>query len=315
MGAPADSFTRQCEGSIGIAWTHGSWPVYDATGVETTRAFVRNPPFIDEPGRWVGIPEWKPRVLTGFWPWDFIVGIIESNKTISVPWHPDWKTPGGTQPGAADNGVIVTLPETGVWWEIQGMAPATNYRWRADALARLAPGVTPNGSQGPWAKLDGLLRASWLRGPWPGPVRLVCRDVQWGPLGTAVPGAKVEHPRPGQPYQGITLPVGNDPSLLPCGQKLKWVPRNENSIEQWLDDEKVPANSQLRVSKRWFAIGLRDQGMRLSESGTGARPMLESAGGVNPLERAEFIKCGVGDELTAMNLGRNIGKYGTWVEA
>lgn len=312
MGAPADSFTRQCEGSIGVMFGAGSWPVYDSTNVTGRRTIVRNPPFLDESRRWLGVTEWRPRSLTGIWIIDFIVGIHEANKQVEIPWDPTWRTPGGTQQHAADNGVIVTNPD-GTWWEILGMAASSRGKFRVDGAVKLGPAVRPHGSQGPWAKLDGLLRASWLRGPWPGPVRMAARDVQYGPRGRAVPGAWVEHPEDRQPYAGITLPPGNDPTLLPCGQKLKLV-ITDAAIEQWLEDEGVPVDSALRVSKWWFAIGLRDQGVRLSESGTGKRPALESAGGLNPLERAEFQRYGVPDELTAANLGRNIGNYGYWIE-
>ena len=79
-----------------------------------------------------------------------------------------------------------------------------------------------------------------------------------------------------------------------------------------LDAEKIAENTALRVSKRWFARGLREHGMRLSETGTGF-PILESTGGANPAEKAEWGKCGVKTEQDANNIGAGIFRFGELV--
>lgn len=298
---------------IGFTLGHGSWPVFDARQATTRRAIVRNPAVLDEPARWTGT--WQPRHLTGIWFIDYFAGIGEANKQVGIPWNPDWKGPGGTQPAAADNGIIITDVD-GSWWELLGMAPASwpqpSGAYRVDGCSHLRPGDKVQGSQGPWPKLDGLLRPSWLTGPWPGPVRLVGFNVAYGPGAKAAPGARVEHPRPGLPSgYAVALPSGDDPRMLRCGQPLK-VRITDQRIEEWLDSELVPLNSTLRVSKRWAAIGMRTHGMRLSETGTGP-PILESSGGA--VDAAEWKACGISTEADANNLCRNLFRFGELVAA
>lgn len=294
--------------SIGITLGHGSWPVYEAKA-STRRVLVhRNPALVRESGRWQNIAGWGPvPVIDNGGMIDAAVGAWAAFQTIWMPLDPTWKQVGGTQGQSSDNGmIIVDGPNR---WEVQGLAPSGS-NWRVDAISYVAPGRRSQGSQGPWSKLDGLMRPSWLSGPWPGPVRLVTFNPQYGPGARAVSGARVEHPRADQREAWVRaiLPTGDDPRMIPCGQVLR-LDITDAAIERWLDAEKVPTMSQLRVAKRWFAHGLRDHGMRLSETGTGD-PILESSGGANPVEMAAWRDRGVVDEATANNLGRGIFGFG-----
>lgn len=319
---------------IGITLGHGSWPVYQAPAKpKAWRLFWRNPDgdLWDQPGRFGTIESWFPK-MTGMWWVDFPKTMTALRSPLVVPWDPAWTEVGGTQSASADNGIIIELPD-GTAYELQGMAKLnvataahvnartffsgapTAEHYRIDGVFFRNGRNKPQGSQGPWSKSDGLMRPNWLRGPWPGPVRLVGYNVQFGPTATAVKGARVEHPKAEQPYRNhpVTLPMGNDPRMIPCGQLFK-LDITDAEIEKWLDVEKVPPNSQLRVSKRWFAIGLRDHGMRLSETGTGF-PILESSGGANPVEKAEWAKYGVNTEADANRLGAGVFAHGRLVAA
>ena len=329
-----DQWTRGAGPITGIGTTmgHGSWPIYEAPAKPTSwRVFWRNPDtnggdLWSQPGRFGTIRQWFPK-QTGRWWVDMPANVAALRTPLLIPWDPAWKEVGGTQQQSPDNGVIVKVGAA--FYEIQGMAALNwisaahvNARtfmsglpkvgdYRADGINYNDGTTVPQGSQGPWSKLDGLMRPSWLRGPWPGPVRLVGFNVQYGPDAVAVPGARVEHPLPGQPYPDGNLPAGNDPRMIPCGQVFK-LRITDIGIEQWLDAEKIAENTALRVSKRWFARGLREHGMRLSETGTGF-PILESTGGANPAEKAEWGKCGVKTEQDANKIGAGIFRFGELV--
>lgn len=191
------------------------------------------------------------------------------------------------------------------------MAQAAGWSWRVDGLSHCSPGVAVRGSQGPWSKRDGLLTPAHLSGPWPGPIRLVGFNVQYGPGATAVPGAWVEMPQASQrgPAERKILPTGNDPRMIPCGQQFR-LNITDDDIEAWLDDQGIAENLTLRVSMRWFAHGLRDHGMRLSESGTGY-PIIESTGAVNPAEASAWAARGVTTQAQASGIGANLLRYGT----
>lgn len=323
---------------IGFTLGHGSWPVYEAPAKPSQwrtvwRAPVTTPTEGDwwaSRGRFGSIPQWFP-APTGL-PWlDWPASIAATRWALILPWEPSWREVGGTQAQSADNGCIIVMPN-GSRYELQGMAKlglsatAANFRtffsglpapdhYRIDGVYWSGSGQAPQGSQGPWSKLDGLMRPDWLAGPWPGPVRLVGFNPQFGFGATAVKGARVEHVHAEQREQWVRdiLPTGNDPRMIPCGQRFK-VDITDDQIEQWLDAEGIPQNATLRASKRWFAIGMRTHGMRLSETGTGD-PILESSGGVNPTEAAAWKARGVSSEQIANQIGRNLFRYGTLVAA
>lgn len=286
---------------IGFTLGPGSWPVYDAKEATTRRPICRNPNLIDESARWPGIESWKARRLTHS-IFDWLGGIAEAAKQVAVPWNPKWAMVGGTQPQSADNGIIIV--DGDVRWEMQGLR-YDGAQWRVDAMARITPGMPVRGSQGPWSKLDGLLRPKWLDGPWTGPVRLVGFNVSWGPMGIAVPGAWVEHPGKNIPYPKVPT----DQSLnVPCGQVLRF-DITDDAREQWLTDTGVKLDSALARAKRWGVIGLREHGMRLSESGSGY-PILESSGGANPTELAKYRDVGVSSERIANQFFAGLWPYG-----
>lgn len=319
-----DNWTRDAPPLTGIGFTlgHGSWPVYTAPAKPTTwRTFWRNPDgdLWDQPGRFGTIGQWFPRP-TGMWWVDIPASLAALRVALLLPWDPAWTEVGGTQAASADNGIIVELPD-GTAYELQGMAklnaatvlhlnartlfsglPTTDH-YRIDGVFYRNGRNVPQGSQGPWSKSDGLLRPSWLSGPWPGPVRLVGYNVQHGPGATAVKGARVEHPK-----AWSNLPVGNDDRMIPNGQVFR-LDITDDQIEAWLTAMKVPTASKLAVSKRWFARGLRTHGMRLSETGTGF-PILESSGGANPVEKAEWAKVGVSTDALANRIGEGLFTHG-----
>lgn len=253
---------------------------------------------------------------------------IDAIRTpLVLPWGNAWAGAGGTQSTASDNGLIINI-DAERSYEIQGLAPLSvtdvvqiNARalapvaslgdYRCDAIAARAPGVKAHGSQGPWWKRDGLLRPDDLSGPWREPKRLVAFNVAYGPKATAAPGAWVEHPEATAPYEG--LPASGHPDLVPCGQRFL-LDITDAEIESWITGEGVPTRTNLAESMRWFARGMRSQGMRLSESGTGV-PFLESTGGVNPAERSAWAARGIVDEQTANRIGRNLFAYGKLVAA
>lgn len=315
--------------SIGFTLGHGSWPEWSAKNATTTVRLWRNPngDLWDQPARYGTIGVWRPRIARPQW-WDFLRQIqqyqfdLAAIRTpLTLPWGKNWSGAGGTQAASSDNGCIINI-DAERSYEIQGLCPLSatdvlqiNARalatvaylgdYRCDGVAARAPGVRPVGSQGPWWKRDGLLRPDHLDDrPWAGPVRLVAFNPSWGPLGIAVDGARVEHPGPIPAYEG--LPPSGHPDLIPCGVVLKLDITNE-AIDRWVADE--TADPLLGRSMRNFARGLRSQGMRLSESGTGV-PFIESTGGTVPSERSAWAARGIVDEQTANRIGRRLFAYG-----
>lgn len=171
--------------SIGFTLGAGSWPVYDGTRAKGWRVFWRNPDTSNgdlwfQTGRFGTISKWFPR-QTGNWWNDIPANLAALRSALVIPWDNTWSEVGGTQQQSADNGFIVQLGDTA--YELQGMAPlntwtaaAVNARtfmsglpkvgdYRADGINYNDGTTVPQGSQGPWSKLDGLMRPSWLRGP------------------------------------------------------------------------------------------------------------------------------------------------------
>ena len=67
----------------------------------------------------------------------------------------------------------------------------------------------------------------------------------------------------------------------------------------------VRVPGELRAAKARFARGLRDHGMRLSETGSG-EPIIESCGAVNPVDRKAFALLGITTETQANQLGAGL---------
>lgn len=316
---------------IGFTLGAGSWPEWDGSATSSRLRLWRNPAVWDEPARYGTVTAWKvPHYSDPLQ--QFYAAVYAARTPALIPWGPGFSGAGGTQPQSADNGCIVRVTADGARrFEMQGLAPvndldvfAINARgfggderrarigdWRCDAVTEIAPGVTVHGSQGPLSKAQGLLRPQDLAGPWTEAKRLVGFNVQWGIGAKAAPGGRVEHPRHQQPYGApIVLPEGDDPNMMPSFTPLLF-DITDGDIERWLADEKVDLNSMLAVSKRWFAIGLRDHGLRLAESGTG-NPIIESNGGVNPTTAKQWAARGVISEQVANDIGRGLFRYGTW---
>ena len=173
---------------IGFTLGHGSWSVVQAPAKPTAwRTFWRAPVTTPTEGDWWSsrgrfgtIPQWFP-APTGL-PWLDIPAALGALRTALVlPWDRSWTEVGGTQAQSADNGMIVVMPD-GTRYEFQGMAPlgmvgavAANIRtfwsglpapdhYRIDGVYWSGSGQAPQGSQGPWSKLDGLMRPDWLAG-------------------------------------------------------------------------------------------------------------------------------------------------------
>jgi hypothetical protein len=314
--------------SIGFTLGHGSWPEWSAKNATTTVRLWRNPngDLWDQPARYGTIGVWRPRIARPQW-WDFLRQLEQYRNDLTairtplmIPWGRGWSGAGGTQAASSDNGCIINI-DADRSYEIQGLAPLNaadvlqiNARalapvasigdYRCDGIAARAPGVRPHGSQGPWWKRDGLLRPEDLSGPWREPKRLVAFPVAYGASARAAAGAWVEHKGAIPAYEG--LPPEGHPDLIPCGTRFL-LDITDYQIEQWIMGEGV--DTLLADSMRWFAKGLRSQGMRLMESGTGV-PFIESTGGTVPAERSAWAARGITDEVTANRLGRNIWRYG-----
>jgi len=295
---------------IGFTLDEWSWPRWDAAATTGWLRVWPNPDLISAPARWTGTG-WGAKM-----PLDPLV----------IPWGPGWRGGGGS-----DNGVIIagrngeTITAQGLaplaWWHRLQISAATWWRanltewdWRADAISITRPGDQVRGSQGPWTKLDGLLVPELLASdaPWPGPLRLVAVNGQWGPGATAAPGAWVEHPGPARyGHMAAEVPSGADPRCIPCGSVIR-LDITEQQISRWLDAAK--ATGRLRETKARFARGLRDTGMRLSETGSG-EPIIESCGAVNPVDRKAWASLGVTNNIEATQLGAGLFTHGTLREA
>ena len=285
---------------IGFTLDNWSWPRWNAADAKSSLRIWPNPDLVGEVGRWHG---------TG---WNGSMPIVP----LTVPWGTGWRGGGGS-----DNGLIIidgarTITLQGLaplsWWHRAQIVLGSRFRsqpsewdYRADGIGTTGPGTAVRGSQGPWTKLDGLLTPEHLASddPWPGPLRLVTANPQWGPGATAAPGAWVEHPGP-KPvgYMAPEVPSGPDPRTIRCGQRL-FLDITNAEITRWLDTSRVPG--ELRAAKARFARGLRDHGMRLSETGSG-EPIIESCGGVNPVDRKAFALLGITTETQANQLGAGL---------
>ena len=176
----------------------------------------------------------------------------------------------------------------------RAMAPVASFgHFWCDGVGRRVPGLVGTGSQGPIWKRQGLMRPNYLAGPVDDCIRTVIynavrhrRDPRTQRLGRA--------PRPRQPYRNhpVTLPMGNDPRMIPCYQGWRLV-ISDSQIQAWLDWS--GATGVLRESKWWLAVNLRGDGrratMRAAESGTGW-PIFESSGGVQLDELAAWRRVG-----------------------
>lgn len=316
---------------IGIAWTAGSWPVWDGREVEGRKRLWRSLDHWTEPGRFGTVEEWFSNHTV---PRGAILRNTPTAKRtpLRIPWVSSWRGAGGTTSNQ-DNGFIVRTGEN-TYVSVQGARTidaftAAFYNFLngsndvqagdfiADAIRIVAPGIPKYGSQGDeWSKKDGLLEPDWLAGPWPSAVRTVAVNVMLDPGAQAAPGGHVEHTasrRNADPTLPIDLPAGFNSRMVRPFSLLK-LDITDEAIEEWLDAEGVPEMSTLRVSKRWFAIGLRDHGLRISESGTGV-PIIESTGSYNPATKAAFAAVGVTSLSIARNLGQNIFDYGTLYDA
>ena len=253
------------------------------------------------------------------------LGCEDAARSAGDPVGPGWRGGGGS-----DNGVIIagrngeTITAQGLaplaWWHRLQISAATWWRanltewdWRADAISITRPGDQVRGSQGPWTKLDGLLVPELLASdaPWPGPLRLVAVNGQWGQgdrrtrcVGRAPGPARYGH-------MAAEVPSGADPRCIPCGSVIR-LDITEQQISRWLDAAK--ATGRLRETKARFARGLRDTGMRLSETGSG-EPIIESCGAVNPVDRKAWASLGVTNNIEATQLGAGLFTHGTLREA
>lgn len=340
---------------IGIAYGPGSWPPYDADEATMTIDVMPSPAYPDSDGRYATTPTWSTdahlatpggRLTKDPARRRLPAGLLHIEKdgndsvvaveSSGIPWNPAWRGAGGTQWERADNGIIIENGD-GTAWVLQGLRLAQwwdlvqlNVHFRttkikqgtyvADAIRFVSPDRVQRGSQGPWSKLDGLLRPEHFSGELPPPpwISFVGFNVAHGPGAKPYPhdGALVEHPGKGQRAKAgglpVKLPEGDDPRMIRPGQRFTFAISNEQ-IAQWLDDENVPPTSPLRQTKRRYATLLRDVGLRVKETGTG-QPIVESTGGVNPAEAAKWAAIGV-TAATARDLGRNLFRYGTIQEA
>lgn len=331
--------TRPLDG-IGITLGHGSWPIWHQDDATTTLRVWPNPAHWDEHARFGTVPAWALRTGHATPGGRLTPDRAARSNPAVIPWNPSWSGAGGTQWERADNGVIVAMRD-GTAWTIQGSRPghiadaiaitARTLRlegWAlraavtkpgdmvADAIRHIAPGITQRGSQGPISKLDGLLRPHHLAGPWGHPVRLVGFNVAHGPGATAAPGGWVEHPGRGERARAgglpVALPEGPDPRMVRPFTLLR-LDISDQGIDAWLDAEGV-TDPVLRTSKAWFAVGLRDRGMRLAETGTGS-PILESSGGINPAERQAWADRGIRTDHDARTLGAGLFTHGRLYDA
>lgn len=338
---------------LGITLGHGSWPIqpgWDKTRATGNIVVWPNPDVgtvRENPGRFGTIAEWKPKRATGWFLFDFFRQLkqfaldLEAIRTpLLVPWGPGFSGAGGTQPESPDNGVLIdTKADGSEGIEIQGLAPiednlvgrikiaqinqramapvaAIGHFW-CDGVGRRAPGVIGTGSQGPIWKRQGLMRPNYLAGPVDDCIRTVIYNAQFGTGATHARNGWVEHPEARQPYRNhpVTLPMGNDPRMIPCYQGWRLV-ISDSQIQAWLDWS--GATGALRESKWWLAVNLRGDGrratMRAAESGTGW-PIFESSGGVQLDELAAWRGRGLKDEPTANALGAGLFDFGQLVEA
>lgn len=336
--------------SLGVALGHGSWPIWpgwDPTRATQTIRVWRNPDTSNgdlwwQPARFGTVDVWKPAQATGWFLFDFLRQVKQYGLDLEavrrpaiLPWGPNWTGAGGTQAASSDNGLLIDTVKSGQsGWEIQGLAPLNawdvaliNARalapvarigdYRCDGLYLRSPKSKPHGSQGPWSKRDGLMRPDYLTGPSTMPLRVVVFNAACGSKATPAPGGWVEHREDRQPYPGhkVTLPLGNDPRMVPPWQGFRIEISNED-ISRWLDSEAVAG--RLRESMRQFAENLRGDGkrvtLRVAESGTGD-PIIESSGAIEPTDRAAWAAAGVDTPELGWKLGRNLFRFARLVEA
>lgn len=285
---------------VGTSLSDWCWPINYTADVPSVQMMPvwPNPDLWDEKPRWNGNNKWP----------------------LPIPWHPTFVTGRGSdfgtiirQPDGTDieiqglstvewwHALAINIRMVGAWRTLIGQGPCHPGQWRADGIGVLPPGAPTHGSQGPWRKTDGLLTPQMLATdqPWSGPLRLVVANVQHGPGATAAKDAWVEHPN-GRPDNPTWLPRGNDPRCLPSGTHLR-LEISDHGIEQWLGDTRGP----LRATKLRFARGLRDHGMRVSETGTGD-PIIESVGALRPQDKRAWADLGVTTDRHGGELGAGL---------
>lgn len=336
---------------FGFTLGHGSWPSYfvppGSPLITGSIVIWRNPngDLWDQPGRYGSIPQWRAGQDMNFFEY-----IDAARQPLVVPWGPTLHTAGGSQPESPDNGIILLTDDDGVTgYEFQslvlieddfgGMATIAQLNlkqfgsyaavghYRIDGVYRRGSGYPLTGSQVNIGKYDTLLKPRHLDpGGW-GPdemISLVGFNVAWGPAATAAPGIHgehVEHPGPVQSYglPDVVFPMGDDAKMMRPGEGFA-VQVTDARIEEWVAAS--GATGALANSKRNFAKGCRGpvdingrptrQRIKLKESGTGY-PIIESTGGVNPVDAAAFAARGIDTEQKANDLGKDLLNYGTLV--
>ena len=190
---------------IGFTLDEWSWPRWDAAATTGWLRVWPNPDLISAPARWTGTG-WGAKM-----PLDPLVILgarLARRWRLRQRRHHRGPQRRDDHRRARAVGVVASAPDLRrAWWR----ANLTEWDWRADAISITRPGDQVRGSQGPWTKLDGLLTPEHLASddPWPGPLRLVTANPQWGPGATAAPVRGWSTPAPSPSATWPRSPLGS----------------------------------------------------------------------------------------------------------